>query len=290
MSTPWLKFYPSDWRADPALRMCSLTARGLWMEMLCVMHEAVPRGHMLVNGRPLSERQLAGLTGCAVDELRVLLQELNDAGVYGEQDGVIFSRRMCRDEEKAARDKANGSKGGNPSLTQDNGGVNPTSNPKVPTEDKAQIPEARDQKKEEEKKERVALTAAQPAPPSPKNSRGSSIPENWEPNDKHFEFALSNSLSPDWIRARAVDMREWAMANRNRSVARKADWDLTFSGWIRRDFEKNPPRQFNQPAFTSNRQEPRNGNRIINAIDRIGAQLEDFESGGVSVSGRGFAN
>ena len=51
MSVAWFKFYPSDWRADPALRMCSIAARGLWMEMLCVMHEATPRGSLLINGK-----------------------------------------------------------------------------------------------------------------------------------------------------------------------------------------------------------------------------------------------
>ena len=42
---PWLKFYPRDWRGDQALRLVSLHARGLWIELLCVMHEATPYGH-----------------------------------------------------------------------------------------------------------------------------------------------------------------------------------------------------------------------------------------------------
>jgi hypothetical protein len=132
MSGPWLKFYPTDWRADPALRMCSLAARGLWMEMLCIMHEATPYGSLRVNGRAVTDRQLAALAGGDVDGL---LAELEDAGVFSrEDDGTIFSRRMQRDAEKAAKDKANGKGGGNPSLKR---GVNPP--------DKAQKPEARSQ-------------------------------------------------------------------------------------------------------------------------------------------------
>ena len=65
---PWMKFYPSDWRADPSLRMCSIGARGLWMEMLCVMHEATPYGYLIVNGRALTACQIAGLSGIAQDE------------------------------------------------------------------------------------------------------------------------------------------------------------------------------------------------------------------------------
>ncbi len=156
MSAPWMKFYPSDWRADPALRMCSVGARGLWMEMLCVMHEAEPRGSLLVNGRAVSDRQLAGLSGCSIDELAGLLQELEEAGVFSRtDDGVIFSRRMRRDDEKAERDKANGRTGGNPSLKKEKAGVNPPDN----GVDKAQKPEARDQIQEDH-----TAGASMPAP------------------------------------------------------------------------------------------------------------------------------
>jgi hypothetical protein len=135
---PWMKFYPADWRADPALRMCSLAARGLWMEMLSLMHEADPRGSLLINGKNVSAKQLAGLCGATVRETISLLAELEAAGVFSRaDDGTIFSRRMKRDDEKAERDKANGKAGGNPRL---NAGVNPP--------DKAQRPEARSQNPE----------------------------------------------------------------------------------------------------------------------------------------------
>jgi hypothetical protein len=117
MSHPWMKFYPTDWRADPALRMCSIGARGLWMEMLCVMHEAAPRGSLLVNGLPVSRKQLAGLAGITEREATTFLLELGASGVFSREDnGVIFSRRMRRDDEKAAKDRANGGLGGAPDL------------------------------------------------------------------------------------------------------------------------------------------------------------------------------
>lgn len=102
MSQPWLKFYPSDWRADPALRVCSIGARGLWMEMLCLMHEANPRGSLLVNGKPVSDRMLANLCGLPARDAAGLLTELEDAGVFSrDPDGTIFSRRIRRDDAKA---------------------------------------------------------------------------------------------------------------------------------------------------------------------------------------------
>lgn len=140
MSNPWLKFYTSDWRADPALRMCSVGARGLWMEMICVMHEAAPYGSLRVNGRPVSEAQVAALAGAPVSEVASYMRELEDAGVFSrDEHGVIVSRRMQRDKAKSDTDKSNGKRGGNPKLK---GVVNPPDK----VEDKAQKPEARSQK------------------------------------------------------------------------------------------------------------------------------------------------
>lgn len=114
---PWLKFFPADWRADPALRMCSLASRGLWMEMLCVMHEATPRGYLVVNGKPMQERQIASLAGCTLDEVTDYLNELIDAGVCSVDDaGVILCRRMVRETERSEQGKAFGALGGNPTL------------------------------------------------------------------------------------------------------------------------------------------------------------------------------
>lgn len=117
MTTPWMKFYPTDWRSDPKLRICSLAARGLWMELLCIMHEANPRGFLVSNGSQLSDKQLAALVGTTTRELNALLNELEAAGVFSrDENGTIYSRRMVRDAERQAKDKANGHLGGAPGI------------------------------------------------------------------------------------------------------------------------------------------------------------------------------
>lgn len=141
---PWFKFFPSDWRADPKLRTCSLAARGLWVELLCIMHEATPRGHLLVNGKAPSDSQLCALVGVTSEDLQRSLAELQASGVFSStREGVMFSRRMVTDERNAEKCRRNGKKGGNPTLrktTTNSAGVSP--------EVKAQIPEARSQKPE----------------------------------------------------------------------------------------------------------------------------------------------
>jgi hypothetical protein len=153
-NNPWMKFYPSDWRSDPMLRLCSLAARGLWAELICLMHEAKPYGSMLVNGKRINKVQMAALVGVPERECSTLILELEGAGVFSrDPDGTIYSRRMRRDHEKALKDKTNGQSGGNPKLKSkvDNevkGWVNPPDNPTVEDGDKAQRPEVRDQKPE----------------------------------------------------------------------------------------------------------------------------------------------
>jgi len=117
MSQPWLKWYPSDWRADPCLRACSLAARGLWIELLGIMHEAEPYGYLLVKGEKPEKATIARLVGVHPNAITPLVTELVTRGVTGvDTHGVLFSRRMVKDHEKALLHKANGAKGGNPTL------------------------------------------------------------------------------------------------------------------------------------------------------------------------------
>lgn len=112
MKRPAFQFYPADWRKDMALQSCSVAARGLWVDMLCIAHECEPYGHLTVNGKPMTAAQIGRHTGLAQRECEKLLQELADAGVSSTtDDGVIFSRRMVRDEDLRNR-RAEGGKAG----------------------------------------------------------------------------------------------------------------------------------------------------------------------------------
>lgn len=129
MKRPAFQFYPADWRKDMALQSCSVAARGLWVDILCIAHECEPYGHLTVNGKPMSAAQIGRHTGLTQREAEKLLQELADAGVSSTtEDGVIYSRRMVRDEDirnrraeggkegskHGAKGAEHGSKGGRP--------------------------------------------------------------------------------------------------------------------------------------------------------------------------------
>ncbi|WP_395326916.1 hypothetical protein WBP06_09380 [Novosphingobium sp. BL-8H] len=151
---PWMKFYPQDWRADEKLRMCSLAARGLWVEMLALMHRSERYGQLLIGGRVPTDAQLAVQVGSSPSEVTALLAELDGAGVFSRAaSGAIYSRRMTRDHKKAESARKNGKKGGNPALSSSDGKQkgnsgwdNQPDNPSDKGGDKPQKPEARDQK------------------------------------------------------------------------------------------------------------------------------------------------
>ena len=98
----WSKFWWRDHQGDAALRACSLAARGYWMELLCIAHEAEQVGYVLLNGKQPTGRQIAIIAGCSEREARKLEAELEDAGVFSRlPDGTIYSRRMVKDAEVA---------------------------------------------------------------------------------------------------------------------------------------------------------------------------------------------
>lgn len=96
---PAFQFYPGDWRTDPGLRLCSLLARGLWIEMMAIMHEGEPYGHLTVQGRPINDEMLARLVGETPAAVRRAVKDLEIHEVFSRTDGgIIYSRRMVRDE------------------------------------------------------------------------------------------------------------------------------------------------------------------------------------------------
>ena len=117
MKRPSFQFYPSDWLRDTALRSCSTGARGLWMDMICFMHEGSPYGHLKVGSKVIHASNLSRMVGEDAEVVHGWLDELAAAGVYETTDeGVIYSKRMIRDENLRQIRAAGGSKGGNPAL------------------------------------------------------------------------------------------------------------------------------------------------------------------------------
>ena len=220
---PWMKWYPADWRSDEEVRNCSLAARGLWVEMLCIAHKAEPYGYVLINGRALTSSQLAVQAGCSARDAEKFCAELEAAGVFSRDgDGRIYSRRMVRDQEKAERDARNGRGGGNPNLKPpDKGGVNPPDKGGV----KAQKPEARSHIPDSTEPDGSV------APRSRRREPEHPLPSDWGPKPQHFVTAAKLGITAEHVPRIADNMRDWAAMHDHR----RRNWDAQFSSFLRKE-------------------------------------------------------
>jgi hypothetical protein len=108
---PSYQWYPGDVKRDPGLQACSFEARALWREMLDLMHDGKPYGHLTTRGVPIAATDLARLVGISVARVERYLAELESREVFSRKPkGVIYSRRMIRDEKIRRARAAGGAK------------------------------------------------------------------------------------------------------------------------------------------------------------------------------------
>jgi len=115
---PSIQFYPADWRKDPGIRALSYEDRGIWFEILCIMHESEQRGVLLLNGKSMSNTALAHILGLDKQTLTKALTNILEVGVASldEESGALINRRMVRDEKLRQVRTNCGKLGGNPRL------------------------------------------------------------------------------------------------------------------------------------------------------------------------------
>ena len=140
MKLPWIKFFVADWLSDEALRSCSVEARGLWADMICLMAKSERHGHLLIGGNPARSEQLARICGLTPQRTSELMDELHASGVFSFDKETIISRRMVKDEQLRKSDA-------NRKMRMRHGDVQQMSS-KCPTESPRQKLEARSQKLE----------------------------------------------------------------------------------------------------------------------------------------------
>lgn len=118
MKRPSFQFYPGDWTSNPNLKRCSFAEKGVWLEVMCLMHDQTEYG---VLRWPLKE--IAEAVKCKVADLQALIRKevlkgddhhLHTPFVYvprsGRKDGepvtlidtqggpIWYSSRMVKDE------------------------------------------------------------------------------------------------------------------------------------------------------------------------------------------------
>lgn len=211
MKRPSFQFYPSDWLRDTALRSCSPSARGLWIDMICFMHEGNPYGHLKVGNKVILPANLASMVGATLLEVEGWLDELRQAGVYElAEDGEIYSKRMVRDESLRNKRAEGGKLGGNPNLK-----VNLKVIPKV------------------EKKVKQIPTPSSSSSSSSSNSiKALRLPTNFEMPVEWKQWARAERSDID-VNMEAESFKDY-WSSKGGKDACKTDWQATWRNWVRR--------------------------------------------------------
>jgi hypothetical protein len=276
-----MKFYPADWRSDVALRSCSPGARGIWIDLIGLMHEAEPYGFLVINGVKPSVSALSRLLNVHHKTLIAALKELLEHGVYSvDSEGVIYSRRMVRDREKAIEDQENGRLGGNPNVVQNKpDGVNPPVNPRDKPS-RARVPEARSQI-EETPSLRSGVSAPPPASKSKRASVRTSIPIDLAITPEARAFAAERGFINGSVDEMWTAFTAYHAAKGTLTATVEGSWRTWVGNQVRFQEERNgngigATRDRGQGARSQPRNQPRSAATII--MERA---LED-ELGGES--------
>lgn len=101
---PAIQFYPGDWLSSREVRLLSAAARGVWIDLLCLMWNAPRRGYLEAKeGVPMPMEDVSILIGVDKKTLIAAIAEMEQRNTYSvDSNGVLFCRRMVRDEERRA--------------------------------------------------------------------------------------------------------------------------------------------------------------------------------------------
>jgi hypothetical protein len=93
---PWMMFYPADWSNDPALTLCTPATRGVWIDLICAMHELESTGEF--SGTVVA---IADVCRCSPLEALIAINDLsNNRTADITRTGPVYTivcRRMRRD-------------------------------------------------------------------------------------------------------------------------------------------------------------------------------------------------
>lgn len=214
-----MKFYPGDWRADPLLRSCEPISRYVWLEMIGLMHEAEPYGHLVFAGRPMTPGMLARNIAVDTADVESALSELEAMGVFSRtKDGIIFSRRMVRDEQKHRKASNFGKRGVKAKTLKEKDNI-PTLKGSVEGGLEGSLEDTRQPRDQRpERKTKANALAKRP------------LAEDWLPTE-FGSGSESREIVESWDGAERRRQLEAFRAHHRANGSRFVDWQQAWSTW-----------------------------------------------------------
>lgn len=110
---PAIQWYPNDWQNDIGVQSLGFEERGIWWEVLQRMHQTEARGKMVMNGRAMTDEEIAHVIHCDVAKFQQALNQIFSKGVASRDEaGALMNRRMVTDENLRNTRAACGALGG----------------------------------------------------------------------------------------------------------------------------------------------------------------------------------
>lgn len=93
MRRPSFQFYPADWLGNSNLRRCNHAEKGVWVDVLCLMHDSQEYGLLRW---PLAE--IAQAVGCQLQQLQSLISKgvMKGADTGGRCESFVYVPRTAR--------------------------------------------------------------------------------------------------------------------------------------------------------------------------------------------------
>jgi hypothetical protein len=227
---PAFQFYPSDWRKDNGVQSLNFNDRGIWFEMLCLMHDSEQRGKLILNGKAMPDEAIARLLGLDKQAFSKTLTTLLDFGVCSrDENGVLFNRRMVKDEESrsqnAQRQREFYQK--NQQVAKPNEQPNDQPNANLTeVQQKPNIPSSSSSSSSTSVKEKKRTTSVVPK----EKKIGCRIPDDFEVTDDLIDWARINAPNAS-IALETQKFKNYYSAKTGKDATR-LDWSATWRNWM----------------------------------------------------------
>lgn len=117
---PYIPLYVGDWLTNNKLKMCSSSAHGLMINIMCIMHKEKEYGTLLLGQNFKHDQDicldfasyLARLLPFDRAEIYTALKELIDENVLHIEGDKLICNRMVKDAEISMKRASSGSEGG----------------------------------------------------------------------------------------------------------------------------------------------------------------------------------
>ena len=248
---PSIQWYPGDWRKDPGVQALDYHHRGVWFEVLMLMHESADRGRLELNGQPMPDSAIARLLGLPADEWVQVRAALLDYGVASEdEDGALICRRTVRDEQtrrqketlshtraeagrkggratQGAKQKASKTEAPPLAPPQANSGGDSPHKTRASSGSGSSKVRAKPKQKggsSSSSSSSSSTSVKKKAPAEPKKKHP--IPDDWKPTEEHRQLANRERAN---LEREVEQFRDHAAATGRVLL----DWDAAFRTWLR---------------------------------------------------------